>query len=300
VGARAFLTLTGAKILGQQTQTQALVLLTVPLGVLTSATTSVQSIRQAGETTHIGEAVVQRSMPVGEGYGYYLRANTEHLAAGGVSYAGAYGRYTLEAATDHGRSAMRASAAGGIAWVDDTVLFAQPIEQSFAVVKVDALDGVRVLQSNQDVGRTKDGRLALPQVPSLNGVTVSIDPLTVPMDVALETTSKTIVTLPRTGVVVEFPATRERSALVRLALPSGKPVPTGAVVTIDGRSDRFPVGHDGEAYLTRLTDRQSMTVQFNGTRCRLTLELDPAGPAISDLGPLRCEIIPRRAAGGTQ
>jgi outer membrane usher protein len=300
VGARAFLTLTGAKILGRQDQTQALALLTVPLGPLTSATASVQSIRQGGETTTIGEATVQRSMPVGEGYGYYLRANTERLAAGGVSYSGAYGRYTLEAATDHGRSALRASAAGGIAWVGDTVLLAQPIEQSFAVVKVDGLDGVRVLQANQEVGRTKDGRLALAQVPSLNGVSVAIDPLSVPMDVALESTSKTIVTLPRTGVVVEFAATRERSALVRLALPSGKPVPTGAVVTIDGRPERFPVGHEGEAYLTQLADRQTLTVAFNATRCRLTLELDPAGPAISDLGPLQCEIIPGRAAGGTQ
>ena len=130
VGARAFLTVTGAKILGPQNQTQALVLLTVPLDVLTSATASVQSIRQAGETTHIGEAVVQRSLPVGEGYGYYLRANTEQVAAGGVSYAGAYRRYTLEAATDHGRSAVRASAAGGVAWVGDTTMLAQPIEQS--------------------------------------------------------------------------------------------------------------------------------------------------------------------------
>jgi outer membrane usher protein len=300
VGARAFLTLTGAKVLSQQNQTQALALLTIPLGVLTSASASVQSIRQGGDSTTIGEAVVQRSLPVGEGYGYYLRGNTDRVAAGGVSYAGPYGRYTLEAASDHGRSAVRASAAGGVAWVDDTVLFAQPIEQSFAVVKVDGLDGVRVLQANQDAGRTKGGRLALAQVPSLNGVTVSIDPLSVPMDVALETTSKTVVTLPRTGVVVEFSAARERSALVRLALPSGKPVPTGAVVSIDGRPERFPVGYDGEAYLTRLADQQALTVQFNGTRCRLMLELDPAGPPISDLGPLRCEIIPGRAAGGTQ
>ena len=141
---------------------------------------------------------MQRSLPVGEGYGYYLRANTERLAAGGVQYAGPYGRYTLEAATDHGRSGVRASAAGGIAWLDDTVMVAQPIEQSFAVVKVDELDGVRVLQANQDVGRTHNGRLPLTQVPPLNGVSVSIDPLTVPMDVALEATSKTIVTLPRT------------------------------------------------------------------------------------------------------
>ena len=58
------------------------------------------------------------------------------------------------------------------------------------------------------------------------------------MDVALETTSRQIVTLPRTGVVVDFAATRQRSALVRLALPSGAPVPSGAVV----RSRVVPTG----------------------------------------------------------
>lgn len=288
---RAFLTLTGAQIRGRQDQTQALALITVPLGTLTSATTSVQSLRRGGETSTIGEAYVQRSLPVGEGYGYYVRANTERLAAGGVSYAGPWGRYTVEAATDNGRSALRGSAAGGIGWVDDTVLFAQPIEQSFAVVKVDALDDVRVLQSNQDVGRTQQGRLALAQVPSLNGVTISIDPLSVPMDVALESTSKTIVTLPRTGVVVEFSAVRERRALARLALPSGASVPSGAVVQIEGRPELFPVGFDGEAYLTKLVDRQSLIIRFNGTHCRVVLELDPSAPAISDLGPLRCEIV---------
>src|SRR4029453_5168352 len=188
----------------------------VPLGPLTSASASVQSLRQGGETTTVGEAIVQRSLPVGEGYGYYLRANTERVAAGGLQYAGPYGRYTVEAATDHGRSGFRASAAGGGAWGDTRVVLAQPMEQSFAVVKVDELEGVRVLQSNQDVGLTKHGRLPLPQVPSLNGVTISIDPLTVPIDVALETTSKTIATLPRTGEAVEFPAVRERSALARL------------------------------------------------------------------------------------
>ena len=291
VGARAFLTLTGSKFLGAQDETQVLALLTIPIGNLTSATASVQTTRRDSETTRIGEAYIQRSLPVGEGYGYYVRANTDRHVGGGVQYAGPYGRYTLEAATDNGRSGLRASAAGGIAWVDDTMMFAQPIEQSFAVVKVGELDGVRVLQSNQDVGRTQAGRLALAQVPSLNGVTISVDPLSVPMDVALETTSRQIVTLPRTGVVVDFAATRQRNALVRLALPPGTPVPSGAVVTIEGRPDRFPVGFDGEVYLTGLADRQSLVVRINGTRCRVLLELDPSGPANADIGPLRCEII---------
>jgi outer membrane usher protein len=218
-----------------------------------------------------------------------VRANTERVAAGGVQYAGPYGRYTVEAATDHGYAAMRAAATGGIAWVGDTTMFAQPIEQSFAVVRVDKLDGVRVLQSNQDVGRTQNGELTLAQVPALNGITIAIDPLTVPMDVTLDRTTTQVVTLPRTGVLVEFAARRERNALVRLALPSGVPVPAGAIVQIDGRPERFPVGHDGEAYLTRLDASQWLLISFNGTRCRVNLMLDPEEPANADIGPLRCE-----------
>ena len=301
VGARAFMTLAASKILGVQNQTQALALLTIPLDTLTSATGSVQSTRQNSETTWIAEASVQRSLPVGEGYGYYLRANNDRTVAGGLLYAGPVGRYSVEAATEQGRAAMRASAAGGIAWVGDTVMFAQPIEQSFAVVKVGDLDDVRVLQSNQDVGRTQNGRLALAQIPSLNGVTIAIDPLTVPMDVALDRTSQQIVTLPRTGVIVDFSATRERSALVRLALPTGAPVPTGAVVQVEGRPEMFPVGHDGDAYLTRLADRQTLVIRINGSRCRVVLTLDPAGPAIADVGPLRCEYLAGSApARGSQ
>jgi len=295
------MTLTASKYAGVQNQTQAFALLTFPLDDLTSTTASVQTLRQNRETNRIGEAYVQRSLPVGEGYGYYLRANTEEMVAGGVQYAGPYGRYTVEAATDHGRAAMRASATGGIAWVGDTMLFAQPIEQSFVVVRVGDLDGVRILQANQDVGRTQDGKLALAQVPSLNGVTIAIDPLTVPISVTLQNTSQQVVTLPRTGLIVDFAATRERNALVRLALPSGEPVPLGAVVQIDGRAERFPVGHDGEAYVTQPEERQFLTITFNGTRCRVALILEPNGPGIADIGPLRCQLVSGvDSSGGTR
>jgi outer membrane usher protein len=291
VGARAFVTLTGARLVGAQSQTQAMVLLTVPLDMLTSATVSVQTTRREGDTARVGEASVQRSLPVGEGYGYYLRASTERFAAGGIQYAGPFGRYTAEAATDNGRAALRASVAGGVAWVGDTVLFAQPIEQSFAVVRVDGLDGVRILQSNQEIGHTENGELVVAQIPALNAVTIDVDPLTVPIDMTLDKLSQTVVTLPRTGVLIDFAARRDRNAIVRLELPSGRPVPIGAVVEIEGRAERFAVGHDGEAYLTRLSDQQTLIVLFEGKRCRVALPLDPAGPANADVGPLRCSYL---------
>ena len=144
---------------------------------------------------------------------------------------------------------------------------------------------------DQEIGHTENGELVVAQIPALNAVTIDVDPLTVPIDMTLDKLSQTVVTLPRTGVLIDFAARRDRNAIVRLELPSGRPVPIGAVVEIEGRAERFAVGHDGEAYLTRLSDQQTLIVLFEGKRCRVALPLDPAGPANADVGPLRCSYL---------
>ena len=101
----AYLTLSLNRYASSTTQTQALALVTVPLDPLTSATASVVSTKSGDDIEHRAEALLQRSLPVGEGFGYYLRANTDRLLAGGVSYAGSYGRYSLEGSDAAGTTA---------------------------------------------------------------------------------------------------------------------------------------------------------------------------------------------------
>lgn len=292
----AYLTLSLSRFSSSTDQTQALALVTVPLDRLTSATASVVSTKRGDDVEHRGEALLQRSLPIGQGFGYYMRANTDRLLAGGVSYAGPVGRYSLEGSDAAGTTALRASATGAVAWVGSDFIASQSIEQGFAIVRVADLGDVRVLQENQEVGRTRGGKLALTQIPALNPIKIAVDPLTVPMEVSLEDVTREVVLLPRTGVLIDFKATRDRTALVKLVLPSGQPVPTGATVTIDGRAETFPVGFDGEAFLTRVTERQDITVRFNGSLCRVVLALD-AGSVHSNVGPLVCEA--RRAGGAS-
>ena len=136
----------------------------------------------------------------------------------------------------------------------------------------------------------------LAQVPPLSPAMIAIDPLSVPIDVTLDVTTQQIVVLPRTGVVVDFAARRERSALVRLDLPSGAPVPAGSFVQIDDRPERFPVGHDGEAFLNRLSDRQTLHIHVAGKRCAVVLTLDSTMLAVADIGPLRCTYLANGAS----
>jgi outer membrane usher protein len=270
-------------------QTSALAIITIPLGERTSASASAQTNRVNGDQGSRAEASVQRGLPLGEGIGYYLRANSDRQNSAGFSYAGRYGRYGAEAYSSETSTSVRANVTGGIAWLGDTAVFTRPVEQSFVLVDMRGIPGVRVLQENNEVGRTEqDGRLMLTDVPPYSEIKVAVDPLTVPMDVTIPQNVIKVATLPRTGQVVRFQARRERNALVRLVFPDGAPVPAGSAVTVDGRSELYPVGMDGEVYLPGVGERQMIQVHSNGKSCRLEV-LVPAGrEAVADVGPLTC------------
>jgi outer membrane usher protein len=270
-------------------QTSAIGIVTIPLGERTSASASVQTNRINGDQGTRAEASVQRGLPLGEGIGYYLRANSDRQNSGGFSYAGQYGRYGAEVYSTETSTSARANVTGGIAWLSDTAVFTRPIEQSFALVDMGGIAGVRVLQENNEVGRTsQNGRLMLTDVPPYSEIKVAVDPLTVPMDVTIPQNVIKIATLPRTGQVVRFQAKRERNALVRLVFPDGVPVPAGSAVTVDGRSELYPVGMDGEVYLPDVAERQTIQVRSNGKSCRLELLVPEGRDAVADIGPLTC------------
>ena len=270
-------------------QTSALAIVTIPLGERTSASASMQTTRVNGDQDTRAEASVQRGLPLGEGFGYYLRGNSDRQNSGGFSYAGAYGRYGAEVYSGESSTSVRANVTGGIAWLGDTAVFTRPIEQSFALVDMGGIAGVRVLQENNEVGRTaRDGRLMLTDVPPYSEIKIAVDPLTVPMDVTIPQNVLKVATLPRTGQIVRFEAKRERNALVRLVFANGAPVPPGSAVSVDGRSDLYPVGMDGEVYLPGVGERQMIQVRSNGKSCRLELLVPPGRDAVADIGPLTC------------
>jgi outer membrane usher protein len=270
-------------------QTSAIGIVTIPLGERTSASASVQTNRINGDQGTRAEASVQRGLPLGEGIGYYLRSNSDRQNSGGFSYAGQFGRYGAEVYSSETSTSVRANVTGGVAWLSDTAVFTRPIEQSFALVDLSGIPGVRVLQENNEIGRTsQDGRLMLTDVPPYSEIKIAVDPLTVPMDVTVPQTVITVATLPRTGQVVRFQAKRERNALVRLVFPDGAPVPAGSAVTVDGRSELYPVGMDGEVYLPGVAERQTIQVRSNGRSCRLEVVVPPGRDAVADIGPLTC------------
>lgn len=271
---------------------QALASFTVPFGKGdTSASLSGQRARAEGRTTTIGTLDLQHGLPVGEGLGYHARADTDRALTGGGSYNGPYGRYAIEASRVGGSEAVRGSLVGGLGFIDRRVFFARPIDQSFALVKVDDIAGVRVFLENIDVGRTgADGSLLLPRIPSYTPIKISIDPVTVPLESSIKETEKNLVAMNRTGMVMQFDSRRERNALVRLVATDGAPMPAGAYARLDGRTVAYPIANGGEVYISDLGDEQTIEVTYRGRRCRVAIAVARGAPAVADIGPLVCDL----------
>ena len=302
LGRFGYLTLSASKAQGLSNQTQLLALYTLPFGTTntgpadTTITLGAQRTRGDGQSSSYGTFDLQHPLPVGTGWGYYAHAQTDDTYTAGVSYYGNYGRYAVDASQANGVSAVRGAIAGGIGTVGGHAFLAPPIDQSFALVTVGDIAGARVLQENNEVGRTgADGTLMLPRLPSYTPVNIAIDPASVPLEATVGQTVQKVVLLNRTGIVVSFDSRRERSALLRLVLPDGTPLPAGAVARVAGRTEPYPVAMDGEVYLANLADRQDVEITYRGRTCHVAVELPKNAEPVADLGRFVCTL---RAAAG--
>ncbi|MBI5885728.1 MAG: fimbria/pilus outer membrane usher protein [Deltaproteobacteria bacterium] len=202
---------------------------------------------------------------VGEGVG--LRASVDRIAAGGgapayivnptLDYNAAhavaradYRNRNNQAGTDE---LYDISLAGAIARVDSTTELTRPIYDSFGMVKVGSVEGVRAYVNSQETGRTgKDGVVFIPSLGSFYDNRVSIEPKDIPMDYLLPDVRRTVSPPLRSGSCIVFDAKRIRAFMGKLKLegPDGvKPLEFYDVtLTAGDRTLTFPTGKDGEFY----------------------------------------------------
>jgi outer membrane usher protein len=191
---------------------------------------------------------------------------------------------------------------GGIGSVGGTVFLSRPIHDSFALVRLPDLPGVRVNANNLDAGVTNTrGELLLPALRPYERNTVGIEPLDLGIATEIDSLSIDVVPYARSGLVVQFPVRRVQAATLRLVLPDGSFVPAGAVVQMDkelrdGKPRSFPVGSDGEVYLSNLTGRHQLSVRWAARSCLAEVAYLPGIDPLPDLGTVRCTLVDQRSA----
>ena len=293
LGRLAYFTVSVARTFATQDQTSVSAGISIPLGEATASVTG-QSTRAGNRSSSFGAVQVQKGLPIGEGYGYRLYADSDQRYEAGAAYAGPYGRYQIDAASADGDEAVRGTIAGGVGLVGGRVFAAQPLDQSFAVVRVGGIKDVRVLQENNLAALTDEkGDIILTRLPPYTPTRLSIDPRTVPIGASLDADHQTLVPYFRSGMLVDFPVRIERSVVLTLVLEDGQPMPAGAVARIRGRAASFPVGFDGRVFLTDVGEGVTVQATWRGASCDIEVRVGETTDPVPEIGPLVCKGVPR-------
>lgn len=249
-----------------------------------------------------------REVPVGKGWGYRMALERSATGQGSVDrfapylrYNGSFGTYAVDYSSttldSGGRAAIYSiSAAGALAYVDGTLGFSRPVEDSFGLVRVSSLKGVRVLQSNQEVGRTNaKGEIFVPNMSSYLDNQVSIADADVPIDYQLAEKELFVSPGLRSGSLISFDVTRIQAFIGVLMIrgPGEEAIPAENyefTLESDGELLDFPTGKGGELYVENLEpgNYPAFLVYREGT-CAFDLPIPESKETIVDLGEIICE-----------
>ena len=251
--------------------------------------------------TNTGLMTVQKSLPVGTGFGYRFQA-----APGGdastptvdtlLQYQGPYGRYEANYSRLASQNSTVLNVAGGVAMIGGDYFFSRPVQDSFAVIDVAGIGGVRGYSNNQEIGRSNgNGNLFIPNLLPYYGNKVAIADLDVPMNYMVDKTEKFIAPPYRGGAVVKFPVQRIQriSGEIELDDAHSTRIPAfGQVLTkVNNRVFESPVGRKGEFYFENLPPGQhSAVLDYEDHHCDFRIDIPIIDRDEIQLGKLTCRL----------
>jgi len=257
---------------------------------------------QQHEENATGRATLQKSAPLGPGWGYRVEGSRtvdpvleDHdVGTGFVEYHGPHGVYQAEGRTETGTDSYRASAAGALAWTGGARGWTRPVNDAFALVRVPGVEGVKVYHDSRLAARTgPDGTAIVPDVISYVDNRIAIDATDVPLGYELSVDSRTV-TVPYRGTgEVAFPAARTQAVVGRLVTGEGvgrMPVElTWMTLTDGGAEKRVPVGRGGEFYLENPSPGDHPArVTWKGRECAFTIHVPESDDVMVEVGEVVC------------
>lgn len=234
---------------------------------------------------------VAQQLPTGNGYGYRVRSTVgdSRTTEAGLWRQGDRGNYSFEAARFGSDTTWRLGERGSLVWIGRHVARARWLDDSFGLVEVPASKGVRVFANNQWIATTGGrGVAVIPRLVPYERNLVSLDDAGVPIEIGMDFSEKTVIPMPRSGVLLKFAAAKIEGALLVLVTEDQQPVPLGAEVSINDNADNLRVAMRGEMFAPRLDFPARVHVRWAGRECQAHIAAPPGNEPMPRIGPVVC------------
>jgi outer membrane usher protein len=245
---------------------------------------------------------VGKSVPAGHGFGYHVQGALNGATAGRawtsgrVTYGGALGSYDLQLTSFNGRLAGAQRINGSMVIAGGRVMFARPVSDAFAVVRVPGAAGVRIYANSQEIGRTDaHGDVVVPTLISHYGNALRVEELDVPPGMSVNRREQTIAPGLRGGALVLFPVARMLHVTGHLVVlrDGHRTIPSYGELRVSDRRLPFesPIGKDGEFDLENPpAGRLPVEIEFADGVCAFELAIPVSTANAIDLGTVTCVI----------
>ena len=256
---------------------------------------------QARKDTFGSGGLVQFSggNPDGEGLLYRVNAETRDDPIGSHQLFNPMVQWNARSAVLRGES-FRDSATGnnrvqlglqgGVAAVGEEWTLSRPVTDSFAIVKVGEVPGVRVYANNQPVGKTDaSGTVFVPRLASYFENPVAIEDADLPVNYIVPHGRLIVSPALRSGVLLDFKARAVTAIAGRLVLDARAFADARGEVRVGGEARELLTSRDGSFYLEQVPPGTypGMATHADGT-CRFTLRVPPSSDVVTELGEVRC------------
>jgi outer membrane usher protein len=237
-----------------------------------------------------------KQVPVSSGYGYRLHGDLSTAALGlmeaDVTYRNSTGAYQAQTSEKSGEIATSLEETSSLVMLGSHIVRSRWIDNSFALVEVPDIAGVKVFANNQFIAQTNaKGLVVIPTLVPYQQNVVRLDDDGVPIDINLDLAEKAVMPRSNTGVVVKFSARRETGATVVLVGPDQTPLPLGTQVAISGDSTQYEVFLHGEVFIRGVTFPAHLVASGQGGDCEVTVQAPSTKESLPRIGPLICVAV---------
>jgi outer membrane usher protein len=251
-----------------------------------------------GDDSESQRISMQKSQTPGDGYGFradMVNSNDTDYVNGAASYQNRYGLYNIDVKRSTEDTDYRLSASGGIGYIDKSVFLSRPITDSFAKVKVDKLEDVRVYYYGNEVGRTnKNGELIIADIRSFQDNKIGIEIQDIPIDYSITSLSRYISPSFRNGSVVEFQISRIQAVSGNIyIIREGAKIPaefTRLFVQVKDGISEWLVGRNGEFYLENIPPgTHPAKIVYEANECEFDIIIPDSADMFLNVGDFTCE-----------
>ncbi len=169
----------------------------------------------------------------------------------------------------------------------------RPISDSFGMVSVGNLPGIRVYANNLEIGRTREnGTLFVPRMASYFENPIAIEDRDLPMNITVPEVRYIVMPALRSGTLIDFRPRRVQAVAGRLVLEEAQRPPVGngeGSIMVSGNAMPIYTSRTGEFYLEDIgAGEYTGRVLHSKGECEFSLNVPSNEETVFELGSVDC------------